>query len=130
MRHFVLMSLQSSLGGDNGELYLFQWLTSNDKALQHAPLVRKHHRILYHLPDSLPKDILKSSQEALQATLINIVTSASPYPNPGHPIRTLVAQCLTTIYTRGETRTLFDTIQALLKPCSEPKSLLQDVHRV
>ncbi|TCD62248.1 hypothetical protein EIP91_007144 [Steccherinum ochraceum] len=104
---------ETNLSGENGELYVFQWLSRNHKLLQEAAT-----------------EDLKAAQEKLIGTLVSIVTSPAPYPLPGRPIRSLVAQCLIAVYTRGETKTLFDTIQSFLKVAGDLKStVLQDTHR-
>ncbi|KIJ50518.1 hypothetical protein M422DRAFT_245139 [Sphaerobolus stellatus SS14] len=74
---------EAKLSRDNGEIYLFQWLCSTEKA-----------------PDNI---------------------SAI-----GRPIRQLATRCSVKLYTRGETRTLFDTLQALIKVVSESKIAEKD----
>ncbi|KAH8084924.1 ARM repeat-containing protein [Cristinia sonorae] len=105
---------QTNLGGENGEIYVFQWLSHNYRMLQQAS-----------------SEDLKVSQEKLIATLIALVTSPAPYPIPGRPIRNLVAQSLIAIYSQGETKSMYDTIQALIKVAGDQKStVLQDAHRI
>ena len=62
--------------------------------------------------------------------LIKIVSTPETYPLPGRPVRELVAKCLVHIYTHGETKTLYDTVQSLLKFLPEAKTTLKEVHRV
>ncbi|KAI0784437.1 clathrin-coated vesicle protein [Abortiporus biennis] len=104
---------EDSLNGENGEIYLFQWLASNERALSTTSF-----------------GDVKSSQNALQSILLDVVSGTKPKLVPGRPVRNLVAQCFVTIYARGETRTLYDTVQALLKVISEQKTAAQDGHRV
>lgn len=74
---------------------------------------------------------LKAAQEELTTTLITLITSPAPYPLPGRPIRSVVAQCLLALYARGETKTLYDTVQAFIKVAADQKStVLADVHRM
>lgn len=73
---------------------------------------------------------LKTTQADLEASLIKIVTAPEPFPLPGRPVRRLVANCLKALYTRGETRTLFDTIQAFLKLLAETKPPAKESSRV
>ncbi|KAF9474335.1 clathrin-coated vesicle protein [Pholiota conissans] len=101
------------LSGDNGELYLFQWLSSTNKKLGIVPI-----------------GDLKPQQADLEKTFIKIVTAADPYPPPGRAIRNLVGRCLITLYTRCETRTLFDTIQAFLRLVGDFKTNDRDVVKI
>ncbi|KAF8148271.1 clathrin-coated vesicle protein [Crassisporium funariophilum] len=97
--------LESELAGENGEVYLFQWLSSTEKKLEVAPIVD-----------------LKSKQAELEKVFIKIVSATEPYPAPGRAIRNLVGRCLVTLYTRGETRTMFDTLQSFLRLVSDFKA--------
>ncbi|KDQ17281.1 hypothetical protein BOTBODRAFT_106006 [Botryobasidium botryosum FD-172 SS1] len=72
------------------------------------------------------QDVLKSSQSQLEATLLKAITSVAPFPPPGRPIRNLVARCYISLFTRGETKSVFDVIQALLKVAGDPKSTDKD----
>lgn len=47
--------------------------------------------------------------------MLKVVESPESYPAPGRSLRKLVARCLVLVYTRGEARTMFDTLQRLLK---------------
>jgi len=67
------------------------------------------------------QNALKPIQSKLEATFLSIAKGSDPYPLPGRPIRNLVARCFIKLYTRGETRTLFDTLQALIKVAGETK---------
>lgn len=66
----------------------------------------------------------------MEATLLKIVTSPEVYPSPGRPIRNLVAKCYVAIYSRGETRTLYDNIQAFLKILGDSKAPNKDSSRM
>ncbi|KAF4622079.1 hypothetical protein D9613_008980 [Agrocybe pediades] len=111
----------SELIGETAEVYLFQWLSYAEKKIEGMPI-----------PE------LKSRQVDIEKTLLGIVScsaasssssySSSPNPNssnttttseqspsPGRAIRNLVGRCFVRLYTRAETRTLFDTMQALLR---------------
>lgn len=103
---------ESNLGGENGEIYVFQWLGSNERALQQTTGTE-----------------LKDIQQELVDQLLKIIAAPEPYPAPGRPVRNLVAQCLVKVYTYGETKTLFDTIQALLKHL-DPKAPSKDANKI
>ncbi|KAF9269100.1 clathrin-coated vesicle protein [Marasmius fiardii PR-910] len=96
---------ESEISGENGEMYLFQWLSSTEKRL-----------------GEIPVDQLKSKQSELEVILVKIIISPEPYPSPGRALRNVVARCLILLYRRGETRTLFDTLQAFLKVTSDFKT--------
>ncbi|KAF8597460.1 hypothetical protein BDV93DRAFT_527407 [Ceratobasidium sp. AG-I] len=100
---------ESKLAADNGEIYLLQWLCSVEKSLA-----------------GLSTDTLKSVQPATEATLLKCITAPVPFPIPGRPIRALVARCFLAIYARGETRTLYDTVQACLKIAGDTKPTERD----
>ncbi|KAI0080179.1 ARM repeat-containing protein [Panus rudis PR-1116 ss-1] len=104
---------EAKLSEESGDIFLFQWLANNERALQQASA-----------------DEIKAEQEALEAILLKIIAGSSPYPPPGRPIRNLVAQCFLPLYIRGNTKTLFDTIQTLLKIPAEPKQVVPDVTRI
>ena len=74
----------------------------------------------------LHQDVFKPAQTRLESMFLKIATGMDPFPVPGRPIRHLVARCFVTIYTRGESRTLFDTLQALVKVAGEVKILDRD----
>ena len=74
------------------------------------------------MPDCVSQDVIKTVQGDIEKACLKIVEASEPYPMPGRPIRHIVARCLIVLYTRGETRTLFDTLQALVKLTSEGKS--------
>lgn len=62
------------------------------------------------------------AQKDLEASFINVVTSREPYPVPGRAIRNLVASCLLVLYTRGDSKNMFDTLIALLKVVGDFKA--------
>lgn len=72
------------------------------------------------------QDQLKTKQTDLEKTLIKIISAPDPYPSPGRALRRPVARCLIALYTRIETRTLFDTIQVFLKIVGEFKAVVKD----
>ncbi|KAG8794872.1 hypothetical protein FRC12_020730, partial [Ceratobasidium sp. 428] len=95
---------EGKLSGENGEIYLLQWLCSAEKALE-----------------KLSVDVVKSAQASTETILLKCVAATSPFPIPGRPVRALVARCFLVLYSRGETRTLYDTVQACLKIAGESK---------
>lgn len=123
-----LTVFQSSLGGENGEIYVFQWLGANERALQQTTAVRQSRCNIKSDVYFVQAD-LKNVQQPLLDTLLKLVTALEPYPAPGRPVRSLVAQCLVLIYTYGDTKTLYDSIQTLLKPL-DSKSTYKDAHKV
>ncbi|KAI5983848.1 armadillo-type protein [Pisolithus albus] len=104
---------ETQLAGDNGEFYLFQWLSLLQKYLKEATT-----------------DLVKTSQASMEETLLKIIYGSNGYPLPGRGIRNLSARCFVLQYTRGETKTLFDTFRALLKIAGDPKASDKDIVRI
>ncbi|WAR63445.1 hypothetical protein PtB15_17B44 [Puccinia triticina] len=105
---------------DRGEIWLLHWLKNLDSNIERAE-----------------ESALKSLQAQLESDLIRIIThvapTSQPAPKPGRPIRHLVARILVKLFDRGERRTLFDVIAALLKVAgTEPAKGLPDnkLHRI
>lgn len=71
---------------------------------------------------------MKAKQSSLEDSLINVISS--PTPTPGRALRNLVGRCLVALYTRGETRTLFDTMQAFLKIVSDLKAVDKEINKM
>lgn len=72
------------------------------------------------------QDLLKPAQAKLESVLLSMAKGTEPFPLPGRPMRHLVARCFIALYSRGETRSLFDTLLALIKVASETKQTLKD----
>ncbi|KAL0960465.1 hypothetical protein HGRIS_005508 [Hohenbuehelia grisea] len=104
---------EAELSGENGEMYLLLWLASTEKKIP-----------------EVPPDQFKSKQAQLEKTFVNIISAVDRYPAPGRAIRNTVSRSLIKLYTRGETRTLFDTLQAFLKIVADVKALDKDVVKV
>ncbi|KAF9499159.1 clathrin-coated vesicle protein [Pleurotus eryngii] len=109
----ITMIDEADVLGENGDMNLFSWLASTEKKLT----------------DASP-DILKGTQNTLEQTFVKIISASAPYTPPGRAIRQLVARCLIKLYRRGETRTLFDTLQALMKIVGDFKAIDKDSVRV
>ena len=61
---------------------------------------------------------------------MKIISASQGYPPPGRALQNLVGQTLVVLYTRGETRTLFNTLQALLHLVGDVGNLDKDVLKV
>ncbi|TFY79847.1 hypothetical protein EWM64_g4165 [Hericium alpestre] len=96
---------EAKLSADDAEAYVLQWLSSAARFLNIASV-----------------ENVKSVQHDLEATLLDVLTSPRPQFPPGRPLRNLVAKCFITIYTRGESKTLFDTLIALMKVTGDFKA--------
>ncbi|KAF8889054.1 clathrin-coated vesicle protein [Infundibulicybe gibba] len=105
--------LESELSGENKEVYLFQWLSSTEHTLSLASV-----------------EHLKSKQADVEGTLSKIISAPDPYPTPGRAIRNIVGRCLITLYTRGETRSLFDTLQAFLRIVGDFKTADRESNKI
>ncbi|KAI0717727.1 ARM repeat-containing protein [Cerioporus squamosus] len=104
---------ESQVSGENGEIYLFQWLSATERWAKKAT----------------PEE-LKTTQNDLEESMLKIVSAPEPFPLPGRPIRRLVASCLKAFCMRGETKSLFDTIQAFLKLLAETKPPAKESSRI
>jgi len=104
---------ESELSRENADVYVFQWLSSTDKNLRIVPI-----------------GDLKPKQGELEKVFIKVISAAESYPVPGRAIRNLVGRCLITLYTRGETRTMFDTLQTFLRLVSDNKLADKDVVKI
>ena len=65
---------------------------------------------------------IKASQKDLEAGLINIIASREHHPVPGRALRNLVTNCFLILYTRGDSKNMFDTLIAFLKVASDFKA--------
>jgi hypothetical protein len=53
--------------------------------------------------------------------MLKVIEAQEPYPVPGRSLRKLVSRCLVLIYIRGDSRSLFDTLQRLMKLVADLK---------
>ncbi|KAG6836470.1 hypothetical protein H0H93_007750 [Arthromyces matolae] len=105
---------ESEITGENAEVYVFQWLSSTERKISEA--TPQH---------------LKEVQGKLESTFVKIITAPEPYPNPGRALRNVTGRSLVALYTRGETRTLFDTLQAFMRIVGDFKSASdKDVNKI
>jgi hypothetical protein len=112
-------------------MYLFQWLSSTEKSIAEAPMVRPRYIISrWTRLTSEMQEHLKSKQANLEASLVKVVLAQEPYPIPGRALRNCVARCFIALYTRAETRTLFDTLQAFIKVIIDFKTPDRDSHKM
>ncbi|KAG9318303.1 armadillo-type protein [Chiua virens] len=95
---------EAQLAGDSGQINLFQWLAALEKSLREIAV-----------------DQLKSTQPSVEETLFKVVCGNDNYPLPGRGLRNLAARCFIIQYTRGDSRTLFDTLRTLLKTAGDVK---------
>ncbi|KAG1384801.1 hypothetical protein G6F60_002658 [Rhizopus arrhizus] len=93
---FILdeQKIQPSENTEKQELYVLQWLAQ----------VERESKII-------DGEILKKSQPILEKSLFRLISLATAKPR--RPIRFLIGRCYIILYTRGDTRSLFDTITAL-----------------
>jgi hypothetical protein len=76
-----------------------------------------HHSLLI-----ASQDDVKTVQKDLEASLLDVISSREPYPVPGRALRNLVASCILILYTRGDSKNMFDTLLAFLKIASAFKA--------
>jgi hypothetical protein len=76
----------------------------------------------YYPPLTLSQDDIKAVQKDLEMGLINVISSSESYPVPGRALRNLVASCFLVLYTRGDSKNMFDTLIAFLKVANDFKA--------
>jgi hypothetical protein len=82
-----------------------------------------HHSHCYHtLLITSSQDDVKATQKDLEANLVGVISSRESYPVPGRALRNLVASCFLTLYARGDSKNMFDTLIAFLKVASDFKA--------
>jgi hypothetical protein len=60
-------------------------------------------------------------QSSVEETLLKVICGSDSYPLPGRGIRSLAGRCFVLQYTRGDSKTLFDTLRTLLKTAGDMK---------
>ncbi|KAF7308406.1 Clathrin-coated vesicle protein [Mycena chlorophos] len=104
---------EAEIKGENGEMYLFQWLSTTEKSIKEAT-----------------PDYLKTKHADVESALIRIVLAQDPFPVPGRALRNCAARCFVLLYTRGESRTLFDALQSFMKVVIDFKTPDRDAHKI
>lgn len=104
---------ESEILGEAGEVYVLQWLDATEKKLSEAPITE-----------------LKAKQAEIEETLLKIISSPDKYPSPGRAYRRAIGRCFVTLYTRGETRTMFDSLQVLMKLVGDFKVVDKDTSKI
>jgi hypothetical protein len=69
-------------------------------------------------------------QSVLEPTLVKVIVAPEPYLPPGRALRNLAARSFVALYTQGETRTLFDTLQAFMKVMGDFKTPDKDINKM
>jgi hypothetical protein len=82
------------------------------------------HRLTLTLlfPLTALQDDVKTAQKDIEAGLISVVSSSGSYPVPGRALRNLVASCFLILYTRGDSKNMFDTLIIFLKVAGDFKA--------
>lgn len=104
---------ETQITGENDQVYLFQWLSFTENKIKHST-----------------PDFLKTHQAAFETTLVKVITTPEPYPTPGRALRNITARSLIALYTYGESRTLFDTLQAFIKVVIDFKTPDKDMNKM
>ncbi|KAG1473645.1 hypothetical protein G6F56_000838 [Rhizopus delemar] len=93
---FILdeQKIQPSENTEKQELYVLQWLAQIERESK-----------------TMDAELLKKSQPILEKSLFRLISLATVKPR--RPIRFLIGRCYIILYTRGDARTLFDTVTAL-----------------
>ncbi|KAG0226196.1 armadillo-type protein [Mortierella sp. GBAus27b] len=101
-----LDKLSNPPSNNKQEIFVFQWLAAVERELKRCG-----------------HDILRTMQPSLERQLIKLISM--PAPKPRHPIRRLIARCFLSLYVRGNSASLFQTIQ-ILKTLIEPGNGIGD----
>lgn len=59
---------------------------------------------------------------------MKVILAQEPFP-PGRPLRNIVSRCFIAIYSLGETRTLYDTLQTFLRLIGDHKATDRDIQK-
>ena len=59
-----------------------------------------------------------------------IALAKDSHTAPGRPVRNLLARCYVSLYGKGDTRTMFDTISSFLKFAADAKNIDKDSSKV
>ncbi|KAJ3413597.1 hypothetical protein HDV05_007822 [Chytridiales sp. JEL 0842] len=90
--------IQQADSPEKKEQVVFQWLASLEKEL-------------LQIPAESVKETLKTTQSNLEKALVKQISSQSPKAT--RPLRQLISRIFIILYSRGETRSLFDTVVAI-----------------
>ncbi|KAG2213412.1 hypothetical protein INT47_009085 [Mucor saturninus] len=96
--------IQATENTEKQELYVLQWLAQVEREIK-----------------AIDADLLKKSQPFIEKTLFRLISLATAKPR--RPIRFLIGRCYVILYTRGDSRTLFDTVTALHSLISANKNI-------
>lgn len=106
-----------SVGGEQADVYLLQWLAKLEVALARI----QDDAVVAKAQPALVKTLLRivsplaSSIDTVSPTSSTPPAPAQQWPRPGRPARHLLARCLLLLLRRGDSRSLYDIGQTLLK---------------
>ncbi|GAA5889046.1 hypothetical protein JCM6882_009727 [Rhodosporidiobolus microsporus] len=98
--------LQASAAAGRGEVFLLNWLSGCERTVKELPEAR-----------------LLAQQTTITNALVALISplapsATTPTVKPGRPARALIARILIVLFQRGDSKTLFDVAQTLLKGMS------------
>ncbi|KAI8641511.1 armadillo-type protein [Parasitella parasitica] len=96
--------IQASENTEKQELYVLQWLAQVERESK-----------------TVDVELLKMAQPIIEKTLFRLISLVTAKPR--RPIRFLIGRCYVILYTRGDTRTLFDSVTALHSLISANKNI-------
>jgi hypothetical protein len=83
----------------------------DETKLANLDTTEKKELLLFQWFSNLEKDLLKNTinnQKEVESVLLKYLQYLNPPPNG--PTRTLIGRCFNIIYTKGDGKTLFDTV--------------------
>jgi hypothetical protein len=78
------------------------------------------------ISDLFYQDEIKAAQPRFEPTLVKLSTGVAPFPQPGRPLRNLVARSLVLLYTKGDTKTIYDVLQTYIRVAGDFKATDND----
>ncbi|KAL9935025.1 hypothetical protein V8E36_006101 [Tilletia maclaganii] len=106
--------LNAALKNDQGEIFLLEWLSKAEAALQKATP-----EPLGPLQKDLEKTLIRLIHIDRTETAAANADSSGPGIKVGRPERHLIGRCFVTLLSKGDSRNLFDVISALIKIASD-----------
>lgn len=114
--------LAAAVGNEQGEVFALQWLSKVEIALNQI----EDGEIL-EIQSGLEKSLLKlicpldlnAPIDPSPAAIQKANSASSTTPKVGRPSRHLIARCFVTLFSRGESRSLYDVMQALIQIAGE-----------
>ncbi|PWN53232.1 hypothetical protein IE53DRAFT_199598 [Violaceomyces palustris] len=121
--------LSSAIASEQGDIFIIQWLSKAELALSKArpqairSVQSQFEESLLSLLSANQQNAAGSNAPGSSSPSTKAPPTPSNYPKPARPARHLIARCFILLFTKTESRSLFDTLQSLVRVAGdEPKS--------